>query len=175
MDQQQFEATTFEDLQKLSPEEVAEWYAWEPEPIPLTSFRLHSEEGRQAFLREFYNVGWDWLFQAVNHVWSSLAAPKALRCTRMGAVAGTGGTGKSALVKVLAKFLHEALESITPIPPRADYDNLEAWHEASMLTWHTDEARLQILLQTYANILNGSLLERTSPQSGQILPGPWHW
>ena len=173
MDQQQFEATTFEDLQKMSPEEVAAWFAWEPEPIPLTSFPLSSEEGRKGFLREFYGVGWDWLFQAVNHVWNSLAEPRSARCTAMGIAAKTGGTAKVALVKVLARFLEEALDSITPIPPRAEYKQLAAWHEASMLTWDADEARLQTLLQTYANVLNGSPLVRVSPPSGQLIPGPW--
>src|SRR5918998_2727232 len=110
MDQEQFEATTLDDLRKMTPEEMAAWVEWEPEPVPLTSFPLGSEDGRKAFLREFYGVGWDWLFQAVNHVWNSLAEPRSARCTAMGIAAGAGGTGKGALVKVMSTFLRDALD-----------------------------------------------------------------
>lgn len=173
MNQEQFEATTSDDLRKMTPEELAAWAEWEPEPVPLTSFPLGSEEGRKAFLREFYGVGWDWLFLAVSHVWDSLAEPQAVRCTLMGIAAGTGGTGKKALIKVLAKFLTEALEPLASLPPRADYDSLEAWHLAAMATWQTDEARLCELLTIYADILDGKSHKETSPLPGQILLGPW--
>jgi hypothetical protein len=174
MNQEQFDATSFDDLRKMTPEELAVWFEWEPEPIPLTSFPLGSEEGRRAFLREFYGVGWDWLFQAVNHVWISLAEPRSARCTAMGIAAGTRGTGRRALVKVLSKFLEDALNVNTPLPARCDYDSLAAWHEASMATWQRDEAEIQVLACKYAGLLNGGLLAVAAPPLGQLILGPWH-
>ncbi len=169
MTQLEYEAVTSDGLRKMTPEELHTWIEWEPELTPLKSFPLCTGEGRRAFLWEFYLVGWDSLFQAVTHVWESLAEPQEVRCTLMGVAAGTGGTGKLALVKVLSQFLEDALSSIEPIPPRSDYDSLDAWHKASMATWQTDEARVGLLQKTYANILDG----RIAPGSAVLLSGPW--
>ena len=173
MNQEQFEATTSDDLRKMTPEDLAAWAEWEPEPVPLTSFPLGSEEGRKAFLREFYGVGWDWLFLAVSHVWNSLAEPQSARCTAMGIAAGTGGIGKGALVKVLSKFLEEALTSGNPLPDRSDHDTLHDWHEAAMATWHKDEADLRVIIRKYANILDGTPTGNVAPPPCQIFTGPW--
>jgi hypothetical protein len=119
-------------------------------------FPLHTDEGRRAFLHEFYDVGRSAIFEAVSHVWASLEEPKEIWCTLMGSASGVGGVGKKALVKLLTKFLDEALAINNPIPPRSDYESLEAWNNAASATWQVDEQDLSLLLAKYAQFLNGS-------------------
>jgi hypothetical protein len=128
---------------------------WEPPKIPLNLFALCAEDGRKGFLRELYNIGYPALFEGVHHVWNSLCAPRAYRCTLMGVHSGAGGGGKLGLVNTLRHFITEALATIHPIPLRSGYDSLEEWHQAAMATYDDDERDLQIVIVRYAAILNG--------------------
>lgn len=145
------------ELQNMSPEQLSEWAMCEPDPQPLTQFNLASDAHRRAFLREYYWIGETALFEAVSHVWASLAEPRIARCTRMGLTAGCGGTGKSGLVLMLKKFLAEALAVDHPLPDRAKFDSLGAWHQAAMATFAVDEAQRAELCAKYAAILDGTL------------------
>jgi hypothetical protein len=151
--------TDLDVIRRMSPEELREWVLWEPEPTPLSAFPLHSHEGRCGFLREFYMVGEGALFSAVAHIWSSLEEPRTVRCIKMGLAAGTGGSGKRALRKLLQKFFQEALSIDNPLPPRAAYESLQSWHEASMASFQQDEADLAALVEIYAAQLNCGSLE----------------
>jgi hypothetical protein len=53
MTQQEFDATTFDDLRKMTPEEFAVWAEWEPEPIALNLFPLGSDAGRRPSFASF--------------------------------------------------------------------------------------------------------------------------
>jgi hypothetical protein len=92
----------------------------------------------------------------------------------MGLAAKVGGTGKSALLKVLQRFLAEALAIDNPIPPRADFASLDEWHNAAMATFAADRADLAPLLTRYSDILNGGpeVIEQAKP-AGQLCKGPW--
>ena len=162
------------DPRAMSLAELAAWAMEDPPAIPLHHFPLHSDAGRQGFLREFYNVGAGALFAAFSHVWASLADPAAARCTAMGLAAGTGGTGKAALVAVLTRFLNAALAGITPIPAGEGFANLDEWHRAAMQTFDADERHLRELLKTYSAILNGDPAPKTAANpTSQLLAGPW--
>lgn len=139
---------------------------------PLTSWDLSQDSHRREFLFHYYWIGEPALFAAVSHVWTSLNQPQA-HCTLIGLLSGTGGTGKLGLLLTLQDFLARALASITPIPPRADYDSLEAWHRASMATYDCDEARVTALCARYAAILDGRSPDVAAQGSATILQGPW--
>jgi hypothetical protein len=142
-------------LRRMSPDQLKAWILAEPDPVPLHSFDLRSHQGRCEFLHEFYGVGPDLLFQAVTHVWNCLAEPKAIRCTLMGTAAGTGRLGKQALVRVLSKFIEQALAIDNPLPARSAYPDLKSWHEAAMSSFAADETELAALVQVFATILDG--------------------
>ena len=139
----------------MSNDELAAWALAEEPLESVTSFPLATVEGRRAFLHQFYWIGEEALFQAVSHVWDSLGEPREGRTIQMGLEAGTGRKGKAAIAKVLMKFLGEALASINPIPDREGYATLDEWHEASMATFHKDEADVAKLILLYSAILNG--------------------
>jgi hypothetical protein len=162
------------DWRGKSIEEIIQWAQTDPEPTPLHLFPLQTDEGRRAFLEEFYGVGETAIFSACGHVWNTLAEPRKYRCTLMGLAAQTGGTGKAALLKVLQRFLAEALAIDNPIPPRADFASLDEWHNAAMATFAADRADLAPLLARYSGILNGGpdVIEQAKP-AGQLFEGPW--
>lgn len=165
---------TMPDFKTMTLEEIAAWAMEEPEAIPLHLFPLHCDAGRQGFLREFYNVGEGAIFAACSHVWASLAAPQAARCTAMGLAAGTGGTGKKALLAVLQKFLGEALAINNPIPACAGFTSLDEWHQAAMRTFAQDEQELVVLLKTYSAVLDGEPAPKRTPRRwGKVVAGPW--
>ena len=139
--------------------------------IPLKAFPLCTEEGRKAFLHQLYWVGYDALFEGVSHVWNSLIAPRAYRCTLMGVHSGAGGAGKAALYNTLKQFIAEALETLQLIPPIENYENLEAWHNASMATYVDEERDLQLVIAKYEKILNGH--GEAQDPGAEILSGPW--
>jgi len=124
--------------------------------IPLKTIPLCTEEGRKAFLHQLYWVGYDALFEGVSHVWNSLIAPRAYRCTLMGVHSGAGGAGKAALYNTLKQFIAEALDTLQLIPPIENYENLEAWHNASMATYVDEERDLQVVIAKYETILSGT-------------------
>jgi hypothetical protein len=157
-------------LYAMTHDELMAWFMEEPAPTPLHLFPLHTDEGRRAFLQEFYDVGRSAIFEAVSHVWASLEEPKEIWCTLMGSASGMGGLGKKALVKLLTKFLDEALAINNPIPPRSDYESLEAWNNAASATWQVDEQELSSLLTKYAQLLNGMKPSSYGSEASTVLP-----
>lgn len=152
-----------------TPQEIASG-EWEPPTIPLHLFPLRTEKGRRGFLRELYNVGYPALFEGVHHVWNSLCAPRAYRCTLMGVHSGSGGGGKIGLVNTLQQFITEGLATIHPIPSSDLYETLEEWHHAAMATYDDDERDLKLVIARYAAILNGQpskVREFVKPASGR--------
>lgn len=71
---------------------------------PLSSWPLQTALGREQFLRQFAWVGEEALFEAVAHVWDSLAEPRKLRSTRMGIAARSGGAGRHASPSSFSSF-----------------------------------------------------------------------
>lgn len=140
--------------------------------IPLSSYRLSDDEHRRAFLHHVYWIGETTLFEAVSHVWVSLAEPCEARCTLMGLLSGSGGTGKKALVLTLQKFLAEALAVDNPLPNRADYLSLDAWNEDAMAAFEADRREVADLCTRYSAILNGCSPEPEQPSTSVII-GPW--
>ena len=126
-------------------------------PLALTSFMLKDDAHRRAFLREFCKVGEPALFEAVSHIWSSLAEPRNARCIAMGIAAGTGGKGKMALVRLLRACLKDILAWGAPLPTSAEYASLELWHEATMVAFEAEQEREEKVYEKYAAILNGEL------------------
>jgi hypothetical protein len=161
------------DFVSMTAEEMDEWIAAEEAKTPFTAFNLGTDEGRRALLHKYYRIGDTSLFEAVSHVWASLNEPKADYCTLIGSAAGTGGKGKRGLVLALQKFLHEALEAITWIPPRNDFSSLDEWHAASMRTFTDEEEKLAKLMDRYSKVLNAGTESPSGPRTATIIRGPW--
>ena len=123
--------------------------------IPLKSFVLHDDGQREAFLCEFCKAGEPALFEAVNHIWSSLEEPREARCIAMGMAAGTGGKGKLALVHVLRACLKEVVTWGATPPDAEDYASLGEWHEATMNSFDDEWTRENEVYKRYAAILGG--------------------
>lgn len=142
----------------------------------LDEYPLQSAEGREAFLERLVDFGEPGIFAAVAHVWSSLARPAAARCTQMGLLAGTGGTGKKALHNVLTAYVREWLgEQLPPLPPHDAYGTLDEWHRAAMAAFATEHEREIATVKKYAAILNGEAPGASSASSlgATLLKGPW--
>jgi hypothetical protein len=144
------------DLKAMTSAEIAAWAEWSPPPKPLKIFPLDTETGRKQFLHELYWIGYDALFEGVNHVWNSLIAPRGYRCTLMGVHSGAGGSGKAALYNTLKQFIGEAIDTLQLIPPTENFESLEDWHNASMATYVDEERDLQVVIAKYETILSGS-------------------
>ena len=127
------------------------------EILPLTSFALRDDEQRAAFLCEFCKAGEPALFEAVNHIWSSLEEPRDARCIAIGMKAGTGGRGKLALVHVLRGCLKEVIGWGEQLPRSSDYSTLDDWHRATMTAFEAEWARECEVYKRYASILNGEI------------------
>ena len=126
------------------------------EPIlPLKSFALHDDGQREAFLCEFCKAGEPALFEAVNHIWSSLEEPREARCIGMGMAAGTGGKGKLALIHLLRACLKEVITWDVAMPRPEDQSTLCQWHQATMDAFEAEAAREDQVYKHYAAILNG--------------------
>lgn len=66
----------------MSAEEFVEWFLSEPDPVPLSSFPLQTDEGRKEFLREYVRRGEPALFEAVGAY--MVNAERAARTPRHG-------------------------------------------------------------------------------------------
>jgi hypothetical protein len=123
--------------------------------IPLTAFDLSVLSGRVEFLERFMELGADAAFEATAHVWTMLDEPKDARCTLMGIRAGTGGTGKAALYKVLVRFTEDWLGDFggvaLPVAP-----SLAEFHGQAMAAWKAEADRERRVVDRYAAILNGN-------------------
>jgi hypothetical protein len=143
-------------LSDLPDELILAWGYWEPPPADLTAFVLCNAEHRQEFLYQYCAQGEPALFTAVAHIWDSLAEPRELRCTLIGAACAAGGTGKMALVLMLRKLLAECLYDEEPMPRSDQFDDIDAWHQATMGYFEGDEQRMRIVCARYAGILDGT-------------------
>ncbi|RYD86061.1 MAG: hypothetical protein EOP84_00375 [Verrucomicrobiaceae bacterium] len=161
--------------------EPVQW-PWD-EPVPnLADFDLSNREGRLGFLWALfvhhYRTG---LLLAVNHVWSSLARPKAVRCQIMAASLKLPGTGKKALTNVLAAFLEETLYGVDfpPLPSLSSYRDTNAWTAACNRVWAGIDHEFDVIMDRYEAILDGrhpggAQCSPTSHTGGAVvLKGPW--
>lgn len=167
-----YSAISGEEAINLPPEEFAAWLAWEPERPPISSFALHTNEGRVGFLEEYIWRGDEALFEAVNVLWDQLCDPKPERCFGIGLAAGTGGTGKWALAKFLKRALRESLDYDCPQPCGKDYPSIHEFHQASMEYFAADRAHYERTVQKYADLLVADPFGAHVPKC-KILPGPW--
>ena len=125
------------------------------EPPPPNAYPLCTKEGRCGFLEAYIWRGEEALFEAVNHIWNELRQPRALRCTLMGQAAGTGGTGKKALIPFLRRALREALDNNIPQPWDNQYPDMDVFHEAAMVFFQADNEHYEKTIQKYADLMNG--------------------
>ena len=142
------------------------------EPPAPSAYPLGSNAGRCGFLEAYIWRGEDALWESVNHIWHQLAEPKALRCTMIGSAAGTGGTGKKALIPFLRRALRHTLDNDIPQPWDADYPDIHAFHEAATAYFAADHQHYEKMIQKYADFLNGGA-EEDAPGQAVIIEGPW--
>lgn len=161
------------DPNDMTPEEYDAWLAEPvPDPPPPSAWPLHCNDGRVGFLESFMWRGEVALFESVSHIWALLNEPKNARCIGIGLAAGTGGSGKWALAKMLRKALRESLDSgITP-PWGQKFGSIDLLHEAAMNYFNADYAHYEKTVQKYADILNGEPGRHVSP-AGTVIVGPW--
>ena len=163
---------TPEMAKELPPDKWWEWVNYDP-PVPSPSeYHLGSNEGRCAFLDSFIWYGEDKLFEAVNHAWNSLAHPRPVKCIYIGMWAGTGGSGKWALAKVLKQALREWLDYDVKMPLGERYSNIHDYHAAATDFWAAQAVYHQGVIQKYADILNGEP-GRHAPMPSTVIQGPW--
>ena len=160
-------------LHDLTPQQISDWVLWEPPPADLTTFVLSNAGHRQEFLFQYVAQGEPARFTAVSHIWDSLAEPRELRCTLIGAACGVGGKGKMALVLMLDKMLHQCLFDDGPMPRSDQFEDLDSWHQATMAYFSGDEQRMRDLCAYYADILNGSSTGPVATPEGKLIVGPW--
>ena len=151
--------------------EFDEWLAREDEdPPPPSAYSLGCDGGRRGFLEAYIWRGEAALFESVNHIWNSLNAPKGAHCTLIGFMAGTGGTGRCALIRFLRKALREALDDGL-VQPSSGYATIDAFHAASLDYFEASYSHYEKAVAKYAAILNG---EPCQPlQTSVLLNGPW--
>lgn len=160
------------DPQMLPDDLRTAWYAWEPDPVPMTSFVLADEGHRREFLYQYCWQGQPVLFAAVAHIWDLLAEPREARCIRIGLACGTGGKGKKALALMLNKMLAECIEG-PGLPDPDEFDSLEAWHRASMQHFANEAQRERDLCAYYSAILNGGSGAMEPEPTATVITGPW--
>jgi hypothetical protein len=150
--------------------------AFKDEPPPaLTDFDLSAKDGRLGFLwalfHHHYRHG---LLLAVNHVWASLARPKAVRCQIMAGQLKLPGAGKKALKNVLAAFLDETLYGVEfpPCPNLVDYADSADGHAAWQKHFADIDAKFDAIVERYEAILDGRDADH-GKVAGVVIQGPW--
>jgi hypothetical protein len=138
----------------MTDEEFAAALEDAPDPPPPSAYPLGCDEGRRGFLEAYIWRGEVALFEAVNHIWNQLLEPKTIRCTMIGAAAGTGGTGKKALIPFLRRALRESLDNDIPQPWGQDYPDIHAYHAAATAYLAADFSHYEQTVQKYANLMN---------------------
>lgn len=161
------------DFDSMSIEEFVNWLLSEPDPIPLASFPLQTNEGRREFLREYVRRGEPALFEAVSHIWAQLNEPREARCTAMGMAAGTGGKGKKALVNLLFAVLEEVVSINAILPKAADFPSLDEWHRAVVQSFEDEELATNAVFQRFSDFLNGGA-KMPALTSAELIIGPWN-
>lgn len=165
---------TEKSVTEMTKEEFKAWLAEpDPEPAPPSAWPLTSNEGRCGFLEAYIWRGEEALFEAVSHIWKCLNHPKNERCIMIGALAGTGGSGKWALAKFLRRALRDALDDGLEAPwVRHSYPDLATLHQAAMGWFDASYAHYERAVQKYADILNGEP-GRHAPVRCKVIQGPW--
>lgn len=120
----------------------------------LSSFLLHSQEWREAFLERLVAIGEPGLLEAVTRVYALLEEPKDYHCAVIAQAAGVTGSGKLAILKTLQAFLDEWLQPPGTMPFFREGQSLEAWHETAMQAWSAENEREVWVVQKYAAALN---------------------
>jgi hypothetical protein len=121
---------------------------------PLKAYPLHDFNYRRAFLSQVYWRGEDCLFEAVSHLWNSLKPPKDYRNALILHMSGFSGSGKAQLMAMLKSFVMEGVATISPIPPPAEFADLEQWNAAISETTKQDEKALGELVERWTYLLN---------------------
>lgn len=162
------------DALKLPIDEFKLWITAQDDPDPPTpsAYPLHSNEGRCGFLESYIWFGEEKLFEAVSHIWDLLNEPKNVRCIYIGTHAGTGGSGKWALAKLLRRALREALDDGLAQPDWLPGQTLHDFHAASMAYFAASYAHYERTVQKYADILGGEP-GRHDLHSAHVIKGPW--
>lgn len=135
-----------------APFEAANSNEWDE--VPLKAYPLHDFTYRREFLSQVYWRGEDCLFEAVSHLWNSLKPPKDYRSALILHTVGLSGSGKAAVLAMLKMFIGEGLDTISPIPPPADFADLPQWNAAICETTRRDEAALEEVFQKWTYLLN---------------------
>ncbi len=141
------------------------------DPPPPSAYPLCTDEGRRGFLEAYIWRGEAALFESVMHIWNSLNPPKAYRCLLVGAAAGTGGSGKDALVPFLRKALREALDDGLIQPTGEGCADIHEYHKVSMDFFAASYNHYEKTIQKYADLLNGGAPD-VSPEA-TVIEGPW--
>ena len=157
------------------PEDPQAWLdalnALDEDPPPPSAYPLTTDEGRRGFLEAYIWRGEAALFESVMHIWNSLSPPKAYRCLLVGAAAGTGGSGKDALVPFLRKALREALDDGLIQPTGEGCADIHEYHKVSMDFFAASYNHYEKTIQKYADLLNGGPPD-VSPKA-TVIEGPW--
>ena len=168
-----YSTMTYEMAKDLPPEIFDEWLNYEPPPVPFPSeYHLGTNEGRCGFVAAYFWRGEEVLFEAVNHAWNSLSEPRAMKCIYIGMFAGTGGSGKWALAKMLRHGLKEALSYDGRPPWGKPITDVHEFHAAATDYLTAYWGQYDATIQVYADILNGEP-GRHAPTRSQVIQVPW--
>ena len=156
----------------LTPDGFAAWLQAqdEPDPPPPSAYSLGCDGGRRGFLEAYIWRGEAALFEAINHMWKSLNEPKGAHCALIGYMAGTGGTGKCALIRFLRKALREALDDGL-MQPTSGFADIHEFHAASMEYFRASYSHYQKTVAKYARIMNGEQPD-VAPEP-KVIKGRW--
>jgi len=139
------------------------------EPPSPSAYPLCSNEGRCGFLEAYIWRGEAALWESVNHIWNQLLPPKAERCTAIGLAAGTGGTGKAALIPFLRRALRESLDDGL-VQPGPEFTDIHEFHAASMDYFAASYAHYEKTIQKCADLINGG---SEAIPNAEVIEGPW--
>lgn len=123
----------------------------------LSSYFLHTQEWREAFLERLVAIGEPGLFEAAARVYDLLAEPKGYYCAMIAQAAKVTGSGKLVILKVLKAFLDEWLQPLGPLSAGSGAKSLEDWHVATMQAWVTENERERWVVMKFAAALNGDM------------------
>lgn len=161
-----------DDFVWMDPDELDAWIL--ANSPALSSFSLNTHDGRRGFLHELFMRGYPALFEGVSHMWKLMEPPKQERCFGLGLAAGTGGTGKTALLNFLTRLIDEGLASSTPLPECDDFSSMSDWNDAVTESWRDDERRLSLVIERYAQLMVADPCKPVPPSKlGKVIKGPW--
>lgn len=123
----------------------------------LNVFHLNDDLERRSFLATLYlGYGTAGIVAATNHVWSTLAEPKASRVEAIGRLAGVTGRSIRTIRHVLEKFLNEAdLISERALLDKQYCNKSEEGKRSCPLNCLLVEKTLGSHFDRYSTVLNG--------------------